>query len=143
MKELGFMESKNTHLILFSAVFLVLGFLLGRVTGHQGPRMHKGHPGCMEVGDNVWVSDGEVEVMMFTDEEFEGDTVITLPGGGVVNVTSNGDDMEVEVNMEEVMESMTGGQTQDVQIIRKESGDGEVRVEKRIVVVRDEKNDFP
>ena len=43
MKDLGFMESKNTHLILFSAVFLVLGFLLGRVTGHQGPRMHKGH----------------------------------------------------------------------------------------------------
>ena len=64
--------------------------------------------------------------------------MITLPGGGVVNVTSNGDDMEVEVNMEEVMERMTGGQTQDVQIIRKESGDGEVRVEKRIVVVRDE-----
>ncbi len=132
------MESQNTHLILFSAVFLVLGFLLGRVTGHQGPRMHKGHPGCMEVGDNVWVSDGEVEVMMFTDKEFEGDTVIALPGGGVVNVTSNGYDMEVEVIMEEVMESMTGGQTQDVQIIRKESGDGEVRVEKRIVVVRDE-----
>ena len=136
MKELGFMESKNTHLILFSAVFLVLGFLLGRVTGHQGPRMHKSHPGCMEAGDNVWVSDGEVEVMMFTDEEFEGDTVITLPGVGVVNVTSNGDDIDVEVNIEEVMESMTGGQ--DVQIIRKESGDGEVRVEKRIVVVRDE-----
>jgi len=90
----------------------------------------------MEVGDNVWVSDGEVEVMMFTDEEFEGDTVITLPGGGVVNVSSNGDDIDVEVNMEEVMESMIDGQ--DVQIIRKESGDGEVRVEKRIVVVRDE-----
>ena len=143
MKDLGFVESKNTHLILFSAVFLVLGFLPGRVTGHQRPRMHKGHLGCMEVGDNVWVSDGEVEVMMFTDKTFEGDTVIALPGGGIVNVTSNGDDMEVEVNMEEVMESMTGGQTQDVQIIRKESGDGEVRVEKRIVVVRDEKNDFP
>ena len=140
MKELGFMESKNTHLILFSAVFLVLGFLLGRVTGHQGPRMHKGHPGCMEVGDNLWVSDGEVEVMMFTDEEFEGDTVITLPGGGVVNVTSNGDEIDVEVNMEEVMESMAGGQ--DVQIIRKESGDVEGHVEKRFVVVRDEKNDF-
>ena len=92
----------------------------------------------MEVGDNVWVSDGEVEVMMFTDEEFEGDTMITLPGGGVVNVTSNGDDIDVEVNMREVMESMTGGQGQDVQIIRRESGDGEVRVEKRIVVVRDE-----
>ena len=91
----------------------------------------------MEVGDNVWVSDGEVEVMMFTDEEFEGDTMITLPGGGVVNVTSNGDDSDVEVNMREVMESMTGGQDQDVQIIRRESGDGEVRVEKRIVVVRD------
>ena len=132
------MEVKNTHLILFSAVFLVLGFLLGRVTGHQGPRMHKGHPGCMEVGDNLWVSDGEVELMMFTDEEFEGDTMITLPGGGVVNVTSNGDDIDVEVNMREVMESMTVGQGQDVQIIRRESGDGEVRVEKRIVVVRDE-----
>ena len=138
MNDLRFMEVKNTHLIPFSAVFLVLGFLLGRVTGHQGPRMHKGHPGCMEVGDNLWVSDGEVELMMFTDEEFEGDTMITLPGGGVVNVTSNGDDIDVEVNMEEAMESMTGGQTQDVQIIRKESGDGEVRVEKRIVVVRDE-----
>jgi len=59
-----------------------------------------------------------------------------LPGGGVVNVTSNGDEIDVEVSMEEVMENMTGGQ--DVQIIRKESGDGEVRVEKRIVVVRDE-----
>lgn len=137
MKELGFVESKNTHLILFSAVFLVMGFLLGRVTGYQYPRMHKSHPGCMEAGDKVWVSDGEVEVMMFTDEEFEGDTVITLPGVGVVNVTSNGDDIDVEVNMEEVMESMTGGQ--DVQIIRKKPGDSEVRVEKRIVVVRDEK----
>ena len=42
----------------------------------------------------------------------------------------------VEPTMEEVMENMTGGQ--DVQIIRKETGDGEVRVEKRIVVVRDE-----
>jgi hypothetical protein len=92
----------------------------------------------MEVGDNLWVSDGEVELMMFTDEEFEGDTMITLPGGGVVNVTSNGDDIDVEVNMREVMESMTVGQGQDVQIIRRESGDGEVRVEKRIVVVRDE-----
>ena len=137
MKELGFVESKNTHLILFSAVFLVMGFLLGRVTGYQYPRMHKSHTGCMEAGDNVWVSDGEVEVMMFTDEEFEGDTVITLPGVGVVNVTSNGDDIDVEVNMEEVMESMTGGQ--DVQIIRKKPGDSEVRMEKRIVVVRDEK----
>lgn len=96
MKDLGFVESKNTHLVLFSAVFLVLGFLLGRVTGHQGLRMHKGHPGCMEVGDNVLVSDEEVEVM----------------------------------------ESMTGGG--DVQIIRKETGDGEVRLEKRIVIVRDE-----
>ena len=48
----------------------------------------------MEVDDNVWVSNSQVEVM----------------------------------------ESMTGGQ--DVQIIRKETGDGEV-------VVRDEKNDFP
>lgn len=138
MKDLGSMEAKNTHLILFSAVFLVLGFLLGRVTGHQGPRMHKGHPGCMDVGDNVWLSDGEVEVMMFTDEEFEGDTVIMLPGGGVVNVTSDGDDIDVEVNMEEVMESMTGDQGREVQMIRKKSGDGEVRVEKRIVVVRDE-----
>ena len=107
MKELGFVESKNTLFILFSAVFLVLGFLLGRVTGHHGPRMHKGHPGFIEVGENVCVSDGEVEV-----------------------------------NIEDVMESMTGGQGQDVQIIRRESGDGEVRVEKRIVVVRDE-NDIP
>ena len=82
------MEVKNNHLILFSAVFLVLGFLLGRVTAHQGPRMHKGHPGCMEVGDEV-----------------------------------------------EVTESMTVGQGQDVQIIRRESGNGEVRVEQEQVVI--------
>ena len=33
--------------------------------------------------------------------------MIALPGGGVVNVSSNGDEIDVEVNMEEVMESMT------------------------------------
>ena len=29
---------KNIHIILFCAAFLILGFLLGRVTAHHGPK---------------------------------------------------------------------------------------------------------
>jgi hypothetical protein len=122
------MDSKNTHLILFSAAFLVLGFVLGRVTGHHGP--HEGH------GDVHWVGadDAEVQVMMLTDEEFEGDTVFELPGGGTVNVVRNGDEYEVEVEVDERMEDVE----KTVRVRRERGQDGEVRVEKRVIVVKEE-----
>lgn len=122
------MDSKNTHLILFSAAFLVLGFVLGRVTGHHGPR--GGH------GDFHWVDadDAEVQVMMLTDEAFEGDTVFELPGGGTVNVVRNGDEYEVEVEVDERMEDVE----KTVRVRRERGQDGEVRVEKRVIVVKEE-----
>jgi hypothetical protein len=141
------MDSKNTHLILFSAAFLVLGFLLGRVTGHHGPReghakdccAKAGRTGCESHeghGDFHWVGadDAEVQVMMLTDEEFEGDTVFELPGGGTVNVVRNGDEYEVEVDIEEEMDDLE----KHVRVRRERGQDGEVRVEKRVIVVTEE-----
>lgn len=141
------MDSNNTHLILFSAAFLVLGFLLGRVTGHHGPRgchdkgCHgkSGHSGCEAHeahSDFHWVGadDAEVQVMMLTEEEFEGDTVFELPGGGTVNVVRNGDEYEVEVEVEERMEDVE----KTVRVRRERGQDGEVRVEKRVIVVKEE-----
>jgi hypothetical protein len=112
------MEAKNTHLLLFSAAFLILGFLLGRVTapGGHGPRGPHAH------GEFHWVEDGEaqVEVALLADTEFEGDTVFELPGGGTANVVRNGDEYEVEVELDE------------------QARDGQVRVEKRIIVIQKE-----
>ena len=134
------MDSKNTHLILFSAAFLVLGFILGRVTGHHGPRGGHGGHACQGDpgghGDFHWVGadDAEVQVMMLADEAFEGDTVFELPGGGTVNVVRNGDEYEVEVAVEEMMEDVE----KNVRVRRERGQDGEVRVEKRVIVVKEE-----
>lgn len=141
------MDSKNTHLLLFSAAFLVLGFVLGRVTGHHGPRAGHGHgchgkPGQASCqpheaeGGFHWVgnSDAEVQVMMLADTDFDGDTVFSLPGGGTVNVVRNGDEYEVEVEMEEGAEDVE----KHVRVRRERGQDGEVRVEKRVIVVTEE-----
>ncbi|MDG1674461.1 MAG: hypothetical protein P8H88_03360 [Flavobacteriales bacterium] len=122
------MDSKNTYLILFSAAFLVLGFVLGRVTGHHGPR--GGHHDFQWVG----ADDAEVQVMMLTEEELEGDTVFELPGGGTINVVRNGDEYEVEVEVDEMMEDIE----KTVRVRRERGQDGEVRVEKRVIVVKEE-----
>ena len=122
------MDSKNTYLILFSAAFLVLGFVLGRVTGHHGPR--GGHHDFHWVG----ADDAEVQVMMLTEEELEGDTVFELPGGGTINVVRNGDEYEVEVEVDEMMEDIE----KTVRVRRERGQDGEVRVEKRVIVVKEE-----
>ena len=140
------MDSKNTHLILFSAAFLVLGFVLGRVTVlHHGPHGKRGtHKGCEAHeghGEFMWVGEGDtdVQVMMLSDEEFEGDTVFTLPGGGTVNVVRNGEEVEVEVEMDDVdLEELMGDVGKHVRVTREEGADGEVRVEKRVIVVREE-----
>ena len=75
-----------------------------------------------------------MQVMMLTDEEFEGDTVFELPGGGTVNVVRNGDEYEVEVEVDERMEDVE----KTVRVRRERGQDGEVRVEKRVIVVKEE-----
>jgi hypothetical protein len=114
------MDTKNTHLLLFSAAFLVLGFVLGRVTGRQAPRGVQGH-GPQHLR---WSGQGEaeVEVRMIADGEFEGDTAFELPGGGQVHVVRNGDEYEVEVDIDE----------------DKEDAGKPVRVERRVIVVTEE-----
>ena len=128
------METRNTHLILFSAAFLVLGFLLGRVTGHKGmPRPH-GHAGCMQWTEEGILESQDVEVMILSDGDFQGDTVISLPGIGTVNVMSNGEDVEVEV--EATVGEEIEREVRHVQVTKEASGDSDIRVEKRVVVVR-------
>ena len=136
------MDSRNTSLILFSAVFLLLGFLLGRVTAPHphGPHAKmKGPATCDPSGlaeDYVWVSEDaeDVQVMVVSDDAFEGDTSFALPGGGTVNVVRNGEEMEVEVDMDALLEDAE----KRVTVTREEGADGSVRVEKRVIVVRDE-----
>ena len=141
------MDSKNTSLILFSAVFLLLGFLLGRVTAPQphGPHaLTKGPLTCDPSGlaeEFTWVSeDGEdMQVTVISEGDFEGDTVFALPGGGTVNVVRNGDEMEVEV--EAMAGSMTGSESREesqVTVTRSQGVDGEVRIEKRVIVIQEE-----
>ena len=136
------MDNRNTSLILFSAVFLLLGFLLGRVTAPppHGPHTKmKGPATCDPSGladEFVWVSEDaeDVQIMVVSDEAFEGDTAFALPGGGTVNVIRNGEEMEVEVDMDALMEDAE----KRVTVTREEAADGSVRVEKRVIVVRDE-----
>lgn len=136
------MDNRNTSLFLFSAVFLLLGFLLGRVTAPppHGPHAKmKGPATCDPSGladEFVWVSEDaeDVQIMVVSDEAFEGDTAFALPGGGTVNVIRNGEEMEVEVDMDALMEDAG----KRVTVTREEAADGSVRVEKRVIVVRDE-----
>jgi hypothetical protein len=130
---------KNLHVVLFCVLFLIAGFVLGRVTGHPGPgNPHRGcakgascerGPGGCERGHGAkWVQDGgheEVEVMLLTDEALAGDSVFSLPGGGTVHVTRSGDEVDVQVEVETVGEDGT---------------DEGLRIEKRVIVVREDDN---
>ena len=149
---------KNIQIILFCAAFLVLGFLLGRVTAHQGPKgcEHGQASGCPHSssngvekeccrassghsthGDIHWVSsdDEDIQIMMLEGDDFEGDTVIVLPGGEKVNVVRNGEEVEVEVEMNEgLYEDMT----KRVNVVRTEGPGGDIRVEKKVVIIQED-----
>lgn len=125
MNEIRTMQNNAT--ILIAAAFTMIGFALGRVTapahGHcphaggcsPGPAMHH-----MEwVGEAACGEDVQVIVKTLEAEGFEGDTVFSIPGG-VVKMVRSGDDVEVEVEMEDAGEGKPGE---------------EVIVTKRIMVV--------
>ena len=134
---------KNTHLILFSALFLGLGFVLGRVTGHphhrhpkhdkvKGPRTCDPSP----LGADFMIFDEEgmdVQVLKLTDD-LDGDTTMTLPGAGVVKLMRVGDDVDVQVALDAALSEV------EDQIASGLGEDGEVRIEKRIVIVQDDEN---
>ena len=79
----------NTSLILFSAVFSCLAFV-GPGHGTTSTRTSCQNEGPCHVRpkwlaeDYVWVSEDaeDVQVMVVSDEAFEGDTAFALPGGG-------------------------------------------------------------
>ena len=75
-----------------------------------------------------------MEVMILSDGVFQGDTVISLPGIGTVNVMTNGEDIEVEV--EATAGEEIEREVRQVQVTKEASGDSDIRVEKRVVVVR-------
>ena len=75
-----------------------------------------------------------MEVMILSDGDFQGDTVISLPGIGTVNVMTNGEDIEVEV--EATAGEEIEREVRQVQVTKEASGDSDIRVEKRVVVVR-------
>ena len=95
------MDSKNTHLLLFSVVFLLLGFLLGRVTAPKHPHLHHGKNSTVKWADGGEKAVHDVDVRIITDGDLEGDTIISLPGVGQVNVTRNGEQIAVEVETDE------------------------------------------
>jgi hypothetical protein len=136
------MDSKNTHLLLFSVVFLLLGCLLGRMTvphhAHPRPGKHKG----MRWMEGVQLEGHDIDLRVLTDEDLEGDTIIALPGVGQVNVTRNGEEIEVEVKADQAEAIRDGGRA--VIVIKAVTGDSVIRVEKRVMMVTsdDQRNSF-
>lgn len=100
--------------ILIAAAFTMIGFALGRVTAPEGYHGPGGH-GHRAVHHMEWVAEGgdaediQVIVKSLDAEGFDGDTVLMIPGGEVRMVKS-GDEIEVEVEMEELDEENPGEQ---------------------------------
>ena len=77
--------------------------------------------------------DMDLQVLTLT-EGLEGDTTMVLPGGGVVKLMRSGDDVDVQVALDAAMSEV------EDQIASGFGDDGEVRIEKRIIIVRDDEN---
>ncbi len=109
------MKGEWTRVLVFGIIFLILGFLLGRVTGHKGGHGKEMRIKKMIMDDHGKMShhDGEVEVIIETLEgsDFKGDTSIVIEGGEI-NISKSGEEIEVEVEM---------------------SDDGSQRIEKKII----------
>ena len=112
-----FIKEHGTAAILLAAIFMSLGFILGKVTsrhgGHSGCKsatscnhfdkscnksLHSEHANC-----NHWVGEGGshmlfVESMM--EDGFEGDTILAIPGGSI-HLSIDGEDVQVQVEVED------------------------------------------
>ena len=118
-----FIKEHGTAALLLAAIFMSLGFILGKVTSRHG-----GHIGCKSaascnhstpppphdkscnkfihsehVNGAHWVEEGGshmvfVESMM--EAGFEGDTVLAIPGGSI-HLSIDGEEVEVQVEVED------------------------------------------
>jgi hypothetical protein len=118
------MKEEWLKILVFSILFLVLGFVLGRVTGHcphpAKPEMM--HPGS-DRGHIEWHGkDGKKRVIEFKKEvdgenpaahdeihavvkgieasDFEGDSTFQV-GKANIHISKHGEEMNVEVNIED------------------------------------------
>lgn len=126
------MNVNSSHLLV-AAAFVILGFILGRVTVPHPP-----HPTGAEhveiikhlAGDlpEGLEGHGEVQVIVkpLEDFDFSGDTVFTIPGGKV-HMIKEGDEVEVEVEMNE-----------DGAAAWTERSEGGAVIKKRIVVTSED-----
>ncbi|MFZ9055619.1 MAG: hypothetical protein ACO2ZL_07420 [Flavobacteriales bacterium] len=99
--------SINSSHLLVAAAFVILGFLLGRITAP-----HPQHPLGAEhveiikhLGGDIpsgIEGHGDVQVIVksIEDSDFSGDTVFAIPGGKVHMIKAGGE-VEVEVELDE------------------------------------------
>ena len=101
-----FLKEHGTAAILLAAIFLALGFMLGKVTGKGHPKSSCSHvPSCnhgehSSDSDFAFHSDDQmiiVESMM--SDGFEGDTVVTIPGGEI-HISIDGDNVDVSFDID-------------------------------------------
>jgi hypothetical protein len=116
---MSFLKENGTAAILLAAIFMSLGFMLGKCCSHRGCHKgaqkschkshgdhkcdHKSHSEC-----SVWVSedsehghgDEMIIVKSLMADGFEGDTILNIPGGEIVIAIHDGE-VNVEVEIEE------------------------------------------
>jgi hypothetical protein len=129
-----FLKEHGTAALLLAAIFLGLGFIIGKVTSHHG-----GHNGCKKAcktsescshsthsksahaGCNHWVAESGAEHMIIVESlmeaGFEGDTVLTIPGGAI-HINIDGDYVNVEVEIDESSEGGHGEGHEEVRVIK-------------------------
>jgi len=104
--------------LLFSLAFGLIGFILGRITCCP-PLLKNGKECCSTAKCSSTANDTKViiqsldedaeiieEIMLeFENSDFEGDTLITIPGGTVQISKSNDGEMNVSVSMEKEVET--------------------------------------
>jgi len=107
-------KDTNKSTILFSAIFLILGYLLGSNANCEETceRYYASSkeccaptppppPGCKSAWSGDSDGDGvQVIVEQILDGGFQGDTAFAVPGGEAV-IHVDGDEVRVEVNIED------------------------------------------
>jgi len=117
--------NSNVLTVLLCLAFAGIGFLFGRTTGHPGGH-HRGrcevHASCpatskMSCAGRVDLAQ-DIEVMIADAGDFEGDTVLVIPGGEVL-IQRTGEEVQVQVEIDE-------------------QGDGHRVIERRMVIQKPE-----
>ena len=94
--------SNNTTILLTAAAFALIGFAVGRVTAPPPLPIGMQEFKMMECFSGGEASDDEVQIIVkkLESSDFEGDTVFAIPGGQVW-MQRNGEEVKVEVEMNE------------------------------------------